>query len=358
MLDSATELDMHKLEAFGGRMVGLLNDGFLALLVSVGYRTNLFETLAELPPATSEEIAEAAGLQERYVREWLGGMVVGGIIEHDADADTYRLPPEHAAMVTRAAGPDDLAFFTQYVALCGQVEDRVVDSFRKGGGVPYEAYPNFQELQAAETAREFDAKLVDTWLPLVPGVGEQLQSGIRVLDVGCGRGHAVNLLAAAYPASSFAGYDFSRDGIEGARAEASALGLANVRFDVKDVSELAEPEGYELITAFDVVHDLARPEQTLAAIHDALVPGGRFFMVDIQASSHLHENVEHPLGPLLYSVSVFHCMTVSLAQDGPGLGTVWGEQTATRLLREAGFSKVEVEHVEGDVFHVFYVATK
>jgi 2-polyprenyl-3-methyl-5-hydroxy-6-metoxy-1,4-benzoquinol methylase len=350
--------DQARAEAFGGRMVGLLNDAFLSLLVSIGYQTNLFETLAELPPSTSEEIAEAAGLNERYVREWLGAMVVGGVVDHDHEAGTYRLPPEHAVMLTRAGGPDDLAFFTQYVALCGQIEERLVEAFRKGGGVPYEAYPRFQDLQAQETAREFDAKLVDLWIPLVPGLPEQLAAGIDVLDVGCGKGHAINLLAQAYPRSRFAGYDFSTEGVEGARAESEALGLTNTRFEVEDVAGFDEPEAYDLITAFDVVHDLAKPRETLAAIHRGLRPGGTFFMVDIQASSHLHENAEHPLGPLLYSVSVLHCMTVSLSQGGPGLGTVWGEQQAAELVREAGFSRVETKHVDGDVFHAFYVASK
>lgn len=351
------ELDRAKAEAFGGRTVGVLNDGFLALLMSVGYRTNLFETLAELPQATSEEIAEAAGLQERWVREWLGGMVVGGIVEHDPVAATYRLPPEHAASLTRAAGPDNLAFFTQYVGLCGQVEDRVVGAFRRGG-VPYEAYPRFQDLQAEETAREYDAKLLDVWLPLVDGLAQRLAEGIDVLDVGCGKGHAVNLLAAAFPRSRFAGYDFSPEGIAGARAEAAALGLANVRSQVRDAAEIDEPAAYDLITAFDVIHDLARPEETLAAIHRGLRPGGTFLMVDIQASSRLQENVDHPLGPLLYGVSVFHCMAVSLAQGGPGLGTVWGEQRATALVRAAGFQDVETVHAEGDVLQAFYVARK
>jgi len=355
---ATTTFDPAKAEAFGGRMIGLLNDATLSLLVSIGYQTNLFETLAELPPSTSEEVAEAAGLQERYVREWLGAMVVGGFVEYDPEAETYRLPPEHAAMLTRSAGPNDLAFFTQYVALCGQIEEKVIEAFRKGGGLRYEDYPRFQNLQALETARGFDAKLIDLWIPLVPGLPQRLASGIDVLDVGCGKGHAMNLLAGAYSASRFAGYDFSAEGIDGARAEAAALGLTNTRFEAKDVSGLDEREAYDLITAFDVVHDLARPQETLAAIHRALRPGGTFLMVDIQASSHLHENIEHPLGPMLYSVSVLHCMTVSLAQGGPGLGTVWGEQTATELVREAGFSQVDVKHLDGDFFHAFYVATK
>lgn len=353
-----TELNPERLEAFGSRMLGLLNDGFLSLLVSIGHQCGIFDAMAGLRPSTSEEIAEATGLQERYVREWLGGMVVGRIADYDPAARRYVLPPEHAALLTRSAGADNMAFFAQYVALAGLVEPKVVEAFRKGGGVPYSEYPDFQRLQAEESAQTFDGILIDVVLPLVEELPERLAAGIQVADVGCGQGHAVNLLAKAFPASRLVGYDFSEEGIAAARAEAKARGLENARFEVGDIMKLDERERYDLVTAFDVVHDLARPEETLRGIRDALEPGGVFLMVDIQASSNLEENLDHPLGPMLYAASVMHCMTVSLAQGGPGLGTVWGEQKATEMLREAGFAEVEVKKLEGNVFHAFYVCRK
>lgn len=355
---ATTELDQGRLEAFGGRMLGLLNDGFLSLLVSIGHQTGLFDTMAGLPPSTSEEIAEATGLHERYIREWLGGMVVGRIVEYDPAERRYALPPEHAAMLTRTAGADNMAFFAQYVGLCGIVEPKVVDAFRKGGGVPYSEYPDFQRLQAEESAQTFDAILVDVVLPLVAELPERLASGIDVADVGCGQGHAVNLMAKAFPLSRFVGYDFSEEGIAAARADAEALGLHNAGFQVRDIANLDERERYDFVTAFDVVHDLARPEETLRGIYEALKPGGAFLMVDIQASSNLEENLDHPLGPLLYAASVMHCTTVSLAQGGPGLGMVWGEQKATEMLREAGFAEVEAKKLEGDFFHAFFICRK
>lgn len=179
-------------------MLEVLNDAMLGMLLSVGHRTGLFDQLAQLPPSTSQQVADAAGLDERYVREWLGGMTVARIVDYDPTDATCRLPPEHASFLTRAAGPDNLAFFIQYLALIGQVEDEVVDAFRTGGGVPYSSYPTFQRLQAEETARIFDAALVDTIIPLAPGLPERLQAGIDVLDVGCGQDHAINLLAQAF----------------------------------------------------------------------------------------------------------------------------------------------------------------
>lgn len=353
------ELDKAKAEAFAGQMVGVLNDAMLALMTSIGHQTGLFDAMADLPPSTSEEIASEAGLHERYVREWLGAMVVGGIVEYDPDKYSYRLPPEHAACLTRAAGPDNLAGLAQFIPLLGNVEGAVVESFRNGGGVPYSAYARFQELMAEDSAQVYGATLTQTTLPLVPGLVERLEGGIAVADIGCGQGVAVNLMARAFPNSRFVGYDLSEEGIAAARAEAERAGLANARFEVRDVTALDESERYGLITAFDVIHDLARPAEVLRNIFDALWSGGTFLMVDVAASSHLHENVEHPLGPFLYAVSTMHCMSsVSLEQGGVGLGAVWGEQKARQMLADAGFAEVKVEQVEGDMLNNYYIARK
>ncbi|MDX3338770.1 class I SAM-dependent methyltransferase [Streptomyces fimicarius] len=350
--------DPARQEEFAGRMVEVLNDACLGYLCSLGHRTRLFDVMAGLPPSTSEEIADAAGLNERYVREWLGGVTVGGIVGYDPADGTYRLPPEHAASLCRAAGPDNLASFLQDLALIGLVEDEVVTAFRDGGGVPYSSYPKFQELQAEETARVYDAALVDVIIPLAPGLPELLGSGggLDVLDVGTGQGHAVNLLARAFPASRFTGVDMSEGGIAAARAEAARLGLRNAHFDLADAAAVTGP--YDLITAFDVIHDLARPAETLAAVAGALRDDGVFLMGDIAASSRLEENLDLPLGPTLYAFSVFYCMTTSLSEGGAGLGTVWGRQTALRMLKEAGFGEVAVREVEGDILNVYYVARK
>ncbi|WP_033825247.1 class I SAM-dependent methyltransferase [Kitasatospora sp. MBT63] len=351
---SVVELDAAKQEAFAGRMIEVVNDACLGLMVSLGHEAGLFDAMSVLPPATSAEIARAAGLSERYVREWLGATVVGGIVDYRPADGTYVLPPEHAASLTRAAGPDNLARIAQNLGMMGEVEQRVLAAFRTGAGVPYSAYPRFQALQAEESGQVYDLALVDGIVPLVTGLTERLQHGIDALDIGCGQGHAVNVLAAAFPASRFRGLDASEQGIAAARAEAAGLGLPNVEFEVGDCAALTG--SYDLITAFDVIHDLARPTAALAAISGALAEDGVFLMGDIAASSRLEENLDHPLGPALYTFSVFYCMSVSLSEGGEGLGTVWGEQTARRMLAEAGFGRVEAERVEGDILNVYYVA--
>jgi len=351
---SVLELDQAKQEAFAGRMVQMLNDSCLGLMAGLGHESGLFDLLARLRPATSEEIAEAGGLNERYVREWLGAMVTGGVVDYDPEHRTYALPPEHAACLTRAAGPDNLARIAQDLGMLAEVEQQVLEAFRTGRGVPYSAYPRFQALQAEESNEVFDLALVEGILPLVPGLTDRLRAGIDVLDIGTGQGHAVNVLAKAFPASRVRGLDMSEQGIAAARAEAAAWRLTNAEFELGDTAELTG--SYDLITAFDVIHDLARPARTLEAVAGALREDGVFLMGDIAASSKLEENIDHPLCPALYAFSVFYCMSVSLGEGGDGLGTVWGEQTARRMLADAGFGRVQTHRVEGDILNLYYTA--
>ncbi len=351
-------LDEKKAEAFAGQMLGILNNGMLAILTSVGHRTGLFDKMATMSPATSEQIAKEAGLNERYVREWLGAMVTGQIVEYDPAGRTYRLPPEHASFVTRAAGPNNMAKMTQFLALCGDVEDEIVESFKHGGGVPYAKFGKFQELMAEESAGIVDASLLDVTLPLISGMVDRLKEGIDVLDIGCGQGHAINTMARAFPKSRFTGYDFSEEGVGAGQKEAKEWGLSNSKFVVKDVSRIDDKVAFDLITAFDAIHDQAHPAAVLGGIAAALRPGGTFLMVDIAASSNLEENLQNPMGPMLYSISTLHCMTVSLALGGDGLGTVWGEQLAKKMLGDAGFKKIDVKSVEADFLNAYYVATK
>jgi SAM-dependent methyltransferase len=346
------------MEEFSARMLGMMNEASLALMVSVGHRTGLFDVMAGMPAATSASIASVAGLDERYVREWLAAMTAGRIAEHDGAAGTYSLPAAHAAWLTRAAGMDNIAAGMQYIGLLALVEDQIVDCFRNGGGVPYSAFPKFQAIRGEESRAEQDASLIGKTLPLVPGLTGRLEDGIEVADVGCGSGYAVNLMAATFPRSRFTGFDFSGPGIASARAEAERDGLANARFEERDAARLGETARFDFITTFDAIHDQARPDLVLAGIAAALRPGGVYLCVDTGASSRLVDNLGHPLAPFLYTVSTMHCMTVSLADGGMGLGTMWGEQTARRMLAEAGFTSVEARRVDGDIVNAYLIATK
>jgi SAM-dependent methyltransferase len=312
--------------------------------------------MSTLPPSTSRQIARAAGLEERYVREWLGAMVTGGIVEYDPATSWYTLPAEHAMWLTRAASPNNLAVATQFIPVLAAVEDEIVGVFKRGGGVPYSSYHRFHEVMAEESAQTVVAALFDGILPLVPGLRAKLERGIEVLDVGCGSGRALVALAKAFPKSRFHGYDLSAEATAVGRAEAASLGLTNVHFAVRDVTSLDDLNRFDLITAFDAIHDQAKPGSVLAGIARALKPGGTYLMQDIGGSKHVHKNADLPLGPMLYTISCMHCMTVSLAAGGDGLGTMWGEETALDMLAEAGFGNVEVHRLPHDVMNCYYVA--
>jgi 2-polyprenyl-3-methyl-5-hydroxy-6-metoxy-1,4-benzoquinol methylase len=339
-------------------MIAAIDGASLALLVSIGHQTGLLDTMAGLPPSTSTQIAEAAGLNERYVREWLGGMTTGHVVDYDADAGTYSLPAHRAGLLTRAAGPDNLALVALFLPLLSEVEQKVIGCFREGGGLPYSEFPRFHTLMAEMSAAVFDAALVDVVLPMVDGLPEQLRSGADVADFGCGSGHAINVMAQAFPASRFTGIDFSEEAIATGVQEAARLGLSNAAFESHNLPELDKVAAYDVITVFDAIHDQAQPARVLENIYRALRPGGVFLMADIKASSRLEENVDVPMSTYLYTTSLMHCMTVSLALDGAGLGAAWGRQLATKMLGDAGFDDVQVAEVESDPINNYYIARK
>lgn len=350
-------LDDARLSAFEQRLMSAFNDGAVMLMTSIGYRTGLFDTMAGMAPATSAQIAEQAGLSERYVREWLGAMVCARIVEHDGKRATYALPSEHAARLTRA-GDVNMAVVAQFFSVLGSVEDDIVDCFRNGGGVPYERYGRFHEVMAEESGQTVLPALEDAILPLVPGLIERLESGIRVLDLGCGRGRAMLQLAAAFPKSTFHGADLSQEAIAWARANARERGLENISFEVHDLSDFdrTAPIGrYDLIVTFDAVHDQAKPANMLKGIRRALAPDGVYLAQDIKGSSRHDKNLDAPLAPFFYTISCMHCMTVSLAQGGDGLGAMWGRELAEQMFREAGFPRVEVHELEHDIQNYYYV---
>jgi SAM-dependent methyltransferase len=352
--DLGSQSDTDTGEAVANRLLSILNDGGIAVLASLGHRLGLFDTLVDLPPATSQQVADAAGLNERYVREWLGGVVTAGFVDYDPSAGTYALRADHAPFLA-GAGPDNLARSLQYVTLMGHVVPRVAEAFRTGGGLDYADYPGFHDIQAADSGAVMDAALIDLIVPLT-GEVQRLTAGIDVADMGCGEGHAVNLLARTFPQSRFTGFDFELEAIAAARAEAASWGLSNATFAVRDAAAEASPVAYDLITAFDAIHDQAHPARVLANIRASLRPGGTFLMGDMDAASRLEDNLELPWASFLYAVSTTHCMAVSLGQGGDGLGTAWGVELAQQMLHEAGFASVEIHRIEGNPFNVYFVA--
>lgn len=342
----ADQLDKRRVQEFARSLFGHYTSGLLTLMVDIGYKTGLFEALGR-GPATSQELADRAGLHERYVREWLGAVTTGGLVEYDAASGGFRLPPEHAVCVTGTSSRN-LAASSQVLAMLARRLSKVADSFRTGGGVPYEEFrPDFTEFQDVSWRLLYDGLLIKGFLPAAKGLPERLRAGIRVADIGCGTGHAINLMAREYPASTFVGYDFSAEAIDRARAEAREMGMANARFEVLDVTKLPPEPRFDLITSFDSIHDQRDPATTLRRVVEALAPEGVYFMVEPRAATMLEDNLGNPFAPYLYGISVLHCMTVSLAEGGIGLGTAWGEQKARDMLAEVGFTSIEVVDAPG-----------
>ena len=337
-----------------------MNRAGLMLMCSVGYRTGLFDSMAGMDWAEPEQIATRAELHPRYVREWLGAMATGRIVEVD-DADRFRLPDEHAFFLAQVENGERLAYLSQFVGLLGSVEDDIVECFRNGGGVPYERFGRFHEVMAEESALTVLVALDDAILPLVPGLTDRLADGICMLDVGCGRGRALMALAERFPRSEFTGIDLSEEAISWARQKAAELGLDNVRFEVRDATDFdrtAEREAFDFVTTFDAVHDQARPLNVLKGIARTLKPDGVYLMQDIHAHSHIHGNTDQPLAPFQYTISCMHCMTVSLAQGGDGLGAMWGREKALDYLAEAGFTDVDVHQLQHDIQNDYFIARK
>ena len=306
-------------EEFAERMLRTMNEASVALMVSVGHRTGLFDVMAGMPAATSAEIAARAALDERYVREWLAAMTSGRIVEHDGATGRYALPTEHAAWLTRSAGMQNLAIGMQYIGLMAQVEDQIVECFRHGGGVPYSAFSRFQEVMAEDSGAVQDATLIDVRLPLVPGLVDRLKDGIDVADVGCGSGHAVNLMAAAFPRSRFTGFDFSAEGIAAARTEAEQQGLENARFEERDAARLGETARFDFVTTFDAVHDQARPDLVLAGIAAALRPGGSSMRGHVRIKPARGEFAPPARAvPVHRLVPALHDRVPGRRRDGPG----------------------------------------
>jgi len=362
-------VDSEKKDAFFQRLVDVLNGGALNLAMAIGYRTRLFDVMAEYEsPEPLEILALRAGLSPRYVREWLGVMVTGRVVDLCVGPDgapRYFLPPEHAAFLTRASGSDNLAVYTQEIPLlttCAM--EPVVSGFQTGQGVSYDHYPRFQAFMTELSNAKHRQVLIDQFLPTVDDgrIVAALESGIRVCDIGCGEGVAPLLMAEAFPRSRFVGMDMDPAVVGIAKRAAQDRGLGNIDFQVADVADLLSvpslADSFDYVTAFDAIHDQTRPLKALRGVWHILKPGGRFSMIDIASQSAHAGNMDHPMGPFLYTVSLMHCMPVGLVDGGDGLGMMWGREQALDLLQRAGFTDAQVIEMARDRFNYHYFCIK
>lgn len=356
-------------EDFSKKMSDILNYGALNLALAIGYRVGLFDVLDNFDaPQPAAVIADKAGLDERYVFEWLGVMASGGIVdieEDESETPFFFLPSSHGDLIARRAGKSNMGVYTQEIPLLTAcVMDDVADAMKTGNGIGYDRYPRFQAFMTELADAKHQQVLVKTFLPSVGqgSVVKQMKNGIRVCDTGCGEGLATLLMAKEFPNSRFVGIDISESALEKARSRARDMALSNTEFYQVDA---ASPgfrsdfrSSFDYVTAFDATHDQTHPQEALASIHDILKPAGHLSLVDIAASSRMTNNMKHPMGPFLYTVSLMHCMPVGLCNDGAGLGMMWGREKAVQMIRQAGFKSVQVMDIPDDPFNLHFFCMK
>jgi SAM-dependent methyltransferase len=346
-------MDREKVGKFMEQFMGMATGAALLGVAAVADRSGLFAKLAGLGPLKLVDIAAKTGFDSRYLLEVLSALAAGGVVSYDPANETFELPPEHAACLSDEKSPYFLGGWTQMVPALYRAIPGVARSLREGGGVPYSEYGN-DAVEGIDRANSPGMRILLTrkWLPAMPDVVAHLQQGARVADVGCGSGTAAITMAKAYPKSEITGFDVDEASIERARAAAAREGLPNARFERISAEALPTDPGFDLVTAFDVIHDLAKPRDVLRRVKEALKPGGTFLMVEPAAADTLEGNL-NPGGALLYSMSTLFCMTVSLAQGGEGLGTAYGAKRAENLCREAGFATFRRLEIENP-FNAFY----
>lgn len=353
-MSKISALDEAKLNSFANKVFEDLSGTYVSLLCAIGDRLNIFKDFSANGPATSEELANRTGINERYAKEWLSAIYCAGYLEYDPSTLQFSLPPEHAEVLTHEGGPAFAGGAYQSLFAEVKILDKLLKVFREGGGVPPHDYDE-NEWAGTErlTATWFENLLVQQWIPAVPDVKAKLEQGVKVADVGCGRGRALIKLAQAFPNSQYIGYDVYGPAVDQATANAEAAGVADrVSFKQWDVTN-GFPERYDLITSFDVIHDMVNPRKALHEICKALKPDGTYLLLEINSKDKLEENAG-PMGTLFYSWSILYCMTTSLALGGEGLGTAGLPESKLReFCREAGFSQVRRLPIE-DPFNVVY----
>lgn len=333
-------LDVDKLHEFVFRAVDEVGATLNTALVVMGDRLGLYRELAGAGPLTSSELASRTGTAERYVREWLNAQAAGGYVEYDPDSGRYTLPPEQAAALTDESSPAYLPGFFQ-IALGSVVDSpRITEVVRTGEGIGWGDHVHDVHEGCERFFRpSYNAHLVSEWLPALEGVVEKLESGgATVADVGCGHGASTILMAQAFPAARFHGFDYHDGSIATARERAEVAGVAGrVTFEAAPAASYSG-DGYDLVTMFDCLHDMGDPAGAARHVRASLAPDGTWMIVEPRAGDRVEENL-NPVGRAYYGFSTLLCTPASLSQEvGLALGAQAGEARIRELVTGGGFS--------------------
>jgi SAM-dependent methyltransferase len=331
------EIDEAKLEKFLGQVFGDLAACYGGVMVSLGDRLGLYDALNGAGPLTSAEVAERSGCAERYVREWLNSQAVAGYLEYDPEAETYELPPEHAAVLAERDSATLLTPAFNVPASMWHGEEQAIHAFRTGAGVPWSAHHERLFCGVGAFYRNaYRATLVPHWLPALDGVVERLEAGAKVADIGCGHGHSTVLMAEAFPNSHFYGFDSHPESIAEARRNAVEAGVADrVTFTSGNATDYAD-DGFDLICFFDALHDMGDPVGAARQARAALADGGTVLLVEPYAGDAVEDNAG-AIGRLYYSASTVLCTAHAISDGGYALGAQAGEAKLAEVFAEAGF---------------------
>jgi SAM-dependent methyltransferase len=309
-------------------------------MVALGHRLGLYKALAGAGPLTSAELAERAGCAERYVREWLGSQVAGGYVLYHAISDTYELSPEQAFVLANEDSPAFIPNGWSTVASMWSDEGKAIDAFRTGKGIAWGDHDGRLYCGVAAFYRNaYRGSLVSEWLPALDGVVAKLEAGAVVADVGCGHGHSTTLMAQAFPASRFIGFDAHEASVEAARAEAARAALGSrARFAVAKADDYPG-SAFDLICFFDCLHDMGDPLAAARHAARALAPGGTVMLVEPFAEDRVEDNVS-PVARLYYAASTTICCAHAISEGGRlVLGAQAGEARLADVFRKAGFTQ-------------------
>ena len=346
-------MDRERVREFMTQFMQMATGATVMGIVGVADRCGLFKAMAGQGPLTLEQLVAQTGLQQRYLRELVSGLAAAELLDYEPGSEAFELPDEHAACLADEDSPYFLCGWTQVIPALLKAVPGVAQAVREGGGVPFSEF-GLDMIEGMDRSNSPGVRILLTrrWLAAMPGVVDGLKRGQRAADLGCGSGAAVLAMATAYPSSTVVGYDIDARSIERARAKAAREELANAHFEQLAADSIPTDPPFDLITTFDVVHDIAKPREALRAIRNALAPGGTYLMVEPRVGETLEDNL-NPGGAMMYAMSTLHCLTQSLANGGEGLGAAWGPKLAEEYCREAGFGHFRLLEIDNP-FNAFY----
>ncbi|HEX2777109.1 MAG TPA: methyltransferase domain-containing protein [Candidatus Acidoferrales bacterium] len=330
-----------KLHEFVMKAVGEMGAAMNAALIIIGDKLGLYKAMAGAGPMTSAELAAKTKTTERYVREWLSAQAAGGFVTYDEASGKFTLPPEQTMALADEQSPVFLPGFFEIVSACIKDEPKVTEAFRTGKGLGWHEHDNCLFAGTERFFRpNYRAHLISEWIPALGDTLAKLKAGARVADVGCGLGTSTVLMAEEYPKSTFVGFDYHPQSIEMARAAATKAGVSErVKFEVAKAKDYPG-KGYQLVAFFDCLHDMGDPEGAARHVLETLDPDGVWMIVEPFAHDKLQDNL-NPIGRVFYGASTMLCTPASLSQEvGLGLGAQAGEGRLSKILKNAGFSRV------------------